>query len=562
MNDMTEDTTSSTSGDGEWFRSSDESHKGVISGLREGPRRFVFEEKEVEYSVIDGKAIFEGDIYLGEVDEAGSLRAAIEIEGEGAEAADDIAAAVAITGQQFRWPLGVVPYEIHPDLPNQQRVHNAIDEIEEHTSIRFVERTTANESRFSNYIHFFEGDGCWSSVGMRGDRQRISLAAGCGFGATVHEILHALGSWHEQSREDRNTFVTINFQNILAGREHNFNQHIVDGDDIDFYDYGSIMHYGRFAFTANGLPTIVPVGGQAIGQRNGMSLGDIVAIHSLYPPILPRGLYTLQQRSNGRFVDAHESPANDFSVVTRTAQNNDTQRWMITPVGMVCTMRQVSSDRFVDAHQTSSNDFSVVTRSAQNNDTQRWVLIHSVEELCTYTIQQLSNGRFIDAHQTSSSDFSVVTRSAQNNDTQRWILAPEANDVFTIRQVSSGRFLDAHESAGNDFSVVTRNAQNNDSQRWVLVPECGVYTIQQRSSDRFMDAHESSGNDFSVVTRKAQENDTQRWVIQPSDHDSYTIQQLSNSRFVDAHETSSNDFSVVTRTAQNNDTQRWMINPV
>ena len=557
---MAEDTTGSTNG--EWFQSSDESGKGVISGLREGPKRFVFDEKEVEYSIIDGKAIFEGDIYLGEVDEAGSLRADMEAEGEGAEAADDIAHAVAITGQHFRWPLGVVPYEIHPSLPNQQRVHDAIDEIEKHTSIRFVERTTANQSRFSNYIHFFEGDGCWSSVGMRGGRQRISLAAGCGFGASVHEILHALGLWHEQSREDRNSHVTINFPNILPGREHNFNQHIVDGDDIEYYDFGSIMHYGRFAFTANGLPTIEPIGGQTIGQRNGMSLGDITAIRSLYPPILSRGLYTLQQRSNGRFMDAHESSGNDFSVVTRNAQNNDTQRWMLTPVGMVCTIRQLSNDRFMDAHESSGNDFSVVTRNAQNNDTQLWVLIHSAGELCTYTIQQLSNGRFLDAHHTSSNDFSVVTRAAQNNDTQRWILAPEGNDRYTIQQESSGRFMDAHESSGNDFSVVTRTAQNNDTQRWILVPECGVYAIQQRSSDRFIDAHESSSNDFSVVTRKAQYNDTQHWVIQPSDHDSYTIQQLSNSQFMDAHESSGNDFSVVTRTAQNNDTQRWIINPV
>jgi hypothetical protein len=41
------------------------------------------------------------------------------------------------------------------------------------------------------------------------------------------------------------------------------------------------------------------------------------------PLVLQQGAYTIQQMSNGRFVDAHEH------TVTRTAQNNDTQRWLI-----------------------------------------------------------------------------------------------------------------------------------------------------------------------------------------------------------------------------------------
>jgi hypothetical protein len=290
---------------------------------------------------------------------------------------------------------------------------------------------------------------------------------------------------------------------------------------------------------------------------------DISGVQSLYPMrTLETGVYTIQQKSNNRFWDAHESSGNDFSVVTRTAQNNDTQRWILTPVGGVYTIQQKSNSRFVDAHESSGNDFSVVTRTAQNNDTQRWVLMHLDNSLCTYTIQQLSNGRFVDAHEAAGNDFSVVTRTAQNNDTQRWTLTPVGDNTYTIQQVSNGRSWDAHESSGNDFSVVTRTAQDNDTQRWTLTSVGGVYTIQQRSNSRFVDAHESSGNDFSVVTRIAQNNDTQRWVIMHLGNDTYTIQQLSSGRFVDAHESSGNDFSVVTRTAQNNDTQRWLINSV
>jgi hypothetical protein len=48
-------------------------------------------------------------------------------------------------------------------------------------------------------------------------------------------------------------------------------------------------------------------------------------------PSLQHGVYTIQQKSSGKFVDAHESSDHDFGVVTRTDQNNDTQRWTIKP---------------------------------------------------------------------------------------------------------------------------------------------------------------------------------------------------------------------------------------
>lgn len=118
---------------------------------------------------------------------------------------------------------------------------------------------------------------------MQGGKQDIGLATGCGFGATVHEIGHAWGLWHEQSREDRDSKVQILWQNIEAGKEHNFNQHITDGDDVGSYDYGSIMHYGRCAFSKNGQPTIESIPpGKTLGQRNGLSPLDIAAVQSIY----------------------------------------------------------------------------------------------------------------------------------------------------------------------------------------------------------------------------------------------------------------------------------------
>jgi len=435
----------------EEFRTSPEVRTGFVKGI-------TFSYRAVQYSVIDGQAIFEGDIVLGTVEEMEQLVTAVNTE----QAAQE--RGVVVTGEQFRWPRGVIPFTIDPALPNIARINAAIAHWHSRTNIRLVARS--NES---NFVTFRPGNSCSSSIGMRGGQQFITLASGCSTGSTIHEIGHTVGLWHEQSREDRNQFIRILAQNIESGKEHNFDQHITDGDDVGSYDFGSIMHYPSTAFSRNGQPTIETLHGESIGQRTALSEGDVQAVNFMYFPslrfTLSQDVYTIQQKSNGRFVDAHEIEGRDFALVTRPAQNNSTQRWILRPLGGVYTIQQKSNGRFVDAHEIEGRDFALVTRPAQNNSTQRWVLMHVGGP---YTIQQQSNGRFVDAHESAEKDFTLVTRLAQNNDTQRWIVTPLGNDTYTIQQKSNGRFMDAHEIAEKDFVLVTRPAQNNDTQRWLI----------------------------------------------------------------------------------------------
>ena len=74
----------------------------------------------------------------------------------------------------------------------------------------------------------------------------------------AHEIGHALGLAHEQSRSDRDRYVTIVWSNILDGKSRNFN---LKSSSTDYgpYDFDSIMHYPHYAFAkASGTSTIIP----------------------------------------------------------------------------------------------------------------------------------------------------------------------------------------------------------------------------------------------------------------------------------------------------------------
>uniref|UniRef100_A0A182MEZ6 Metalloendopeptidase n=1 Tax=Anopheles culicifacies TaxID=139723 RepID=A0A182MEZ6_9DIPT len=165
------------------------------------------------------------------------------------------------------------------------KLFSAFEQFHQKTCIRFVPRTKERD-----YV-VIEGrsSGCWSAVGRMGGRQVLNLQRnGClqMEGTIVHELMHALGFLHEHTRHDRDRYVNIFFRNVRPNLVSNFGRESESQTTTLGmpYDYGSVMHYSRTAFSKNGKPTVEPkikYSGQ-LGQRVGFSVKDVQKINKLY----------------------------------------------------------------------------------------------------------------------------------------------------------------------------------------------------------------------------------------------------------------------------------------
>ncbi|XP_064192892.1 hatching enzyme 1.2-like isoform X8 [Anguilla rostrata] len=175
-----------------------------------------------------------------------------------------------------------VPYVIANQYSSRERyiIERGLHSFPSYTCVRFKPHTTERD-----FVHIQSRGGCYSYVGRRGGGQVVSLnRQGCIYhGVVQHELLHALGFNHEQTRSDRDEHVRILFENIIQGQEYNFRK--IHTNNLGTpYDYSSVMHYGRDAFSKNGQPTIVPIpdSNVEIGKAIEMSRYDVMRINRLY----------------------------------------------------------------------------------------------------------------------------------------------------------------------------------------------------------------------------------------------------------------------------------------
>ena len=201
----------------------------------------------------------------------------------------------ATSDEDMLWSHGIVPYVIGNNLRRRRNmIMEAMNAWSDSTCLHFIERTSERD-----YIFFTEHNKDWSisAVGRTGRKQLIKLSHRLTKRNVMHEIGHALGFRHEQSRPDRDSYVTVYWDNIQSGKRSNFekrNEKEVDYQGTE-YDYGSIMHYKKTVFlkkndcTGSCLtleennPTVYRrQGSPEIGEETQLSNSDIEQVNRLY----------------------------------------------------------------------------------------------------------------------------------------------------------------------------------------------------------------------------------------------------------------------------------------
>jgi len=252
-----------------------------------------FEGKQITYEVKDGLAIYQSDMVLGSAAQvaAGKFTGRLPAISPKRTKPDSITIGPNPLSATGLWPVvnGVVrvPYT-NPSLVNAANINAAIAESNAQMAgvVEWVPATASDV----NLVEFdFDpgqgGGGCESAVGMVGGTQYIGGSYTCTTTTILHEMGHALGLFHEQSRADRNSYVNYLEQNIDKPQHGNFD--IIGSSSVDsgLYNYASIMEYGPFEFARDGVSPVletIPAGMVLSTALPQYTTGDLDGIMRLY----------------------------------------------------------------------------------------------------------------------------------------------------------------------------------------------------------------------------------------------------------------------------------------
>jgi uncharacterized protein YhbP (UPF0306 family) len=414
---------------------------------------------------------------------------------------------MSIATKDSRWPSNQIPFRflanITDDMKNE--IREAIKNWEDNTQIRFRNKSQSDDA----FISFKRDDGiagCGSShVGYNGGEITIRLKETCDVKTVIHELAHAIGIHHEMKRPDRNEFVRILWDNINDDREHNFtklnqNECVLFGN----YDFESIMHYSKTAFSDNGEDTIVPVdASNSIRPSNRLTNGDI----RLARRILPSNVHTHRIGSQG-------------TVGTEISRFNWTNGWTSAKFYQCDNNKFLfllkESDGSVHIHKIEQNE-KIGNRIETENWTVGWTIVefYIINGITYLFLLKESDGTM---HiQKMKNNGTVGERVATENWTRGWSSAKFyklGNSIFLFLLKESDGTVHIHKMR-NDGNIGAKIEEYNWTSGWSNVEIYDVngekYLFLMKSSDGLVHIHKMK-NDGSVGARLSTEDWTSGWT--------------------------------------------------
>uniref|UniRef100_A0A0N4ZAM3 Zinc metalloproteinase n=1 Tax=Parastrongyloides trichosuri TaxID=131310 RepID=A0A0N4ZAM3_PARTI len=249
------------------------------------------ENQDMEERPLENPDLFQGDLILTEsqmnsiIDNEIKKANEINIDvSDIANISDSRSKRSLLYPETFEWTFPI-PYYVYPQV-SSAIVDASLREISQETCVTFTKNTAPIVGKSG--IHYINGTGCGTYVGRTSETEpeEVSISTGCGTITIVqHETAHVLGLEHEQTRMDRDQYLIVNLTNGMLTAPSQINKLTNERTFGVPYDYGSNMQYHRLAYSANGLPTMLPINGlygRTLGSGTKLSFNDIKLINARY----------------------------------------------------------------------------------------------------------------------------------------------------------------------------------------------------------------------------------------------------------------------------------------